>query len=116
MDDAGHAATRHGHCAVGEVERGATRAADEPAAPPTGLTVEDCVGAGFRPYGNCLRRSRAGVTVRVYFSYDARHHAVLLEARRGRRGTFVWIDGRRSVSTAASGAPPWRIGWSIASP
>ncbi|MEU7829078.1 hypothetical protein [Nonomuraea sp. NPDC049129] len=112
MDDAGRVATRHGHGAAGEVghgaagvvergavggvERGATRAADEPAAPPTGLTVEDCLGAGFRPYGNCLRRSRAGVTVRVYFSYDARHHAVLLEARRGRRGTFVWIDGRRA--------------------
>ncbi len=81
MDDAGPVATRHGHGAVAE-----------PAAPPTGLTVEDCVGAGFRPYGRYLRRSRAGVTFRVYFSADARHQAVLLEAR----GTLLWIDGRRA--------------------
>jgi hypothetical protein len=74
--------------------------------PPTGLTPDDCVAAGFRRFGHYFVRHLTGIKVRISFSPDLDHQTVFLEGSNGRRGAALWIDGRPApVPNDADGNP-----------
>jgi hypothetical protein len=73
--------------------------------PPAGLTPDDCIAAGFKRYGHYFVRTITGIKVRVNFSPDLQHQAVLLQVVRGSRA-LLWIDGRTApVPVDVNGNP-----------